>query len=157
MLVHLYVVDSFLLRHLLDVVHRDALQNLDEQNLDVHLPYLDVVLHLAGVVADEELRHQLRMDYFLDVVGEELQHQLRMDYFLDEVQLESKELQVLQHHSVRHLLLQLRHDFLQQAFQHRVMPSTPQDLHLALRQVLLQALDLLLQSSLRQSSSLQLS
>jgi hypothetical protein len=42
---HLYVVDSyqFQFQHLLDVVHLVALQNLDEQNLDEHLPYLDVV------------------------------------------------------------------------------------------------------------------
>jgi hypothetical protein len=42
---HLYVVDSYQFQflHLLDVVHLVALQNLDEQNLDEHLPYLDVV------------------------------------------------------------------------------------------------------------------
>jgi hypothetical protein len=90
---HLYVVDSyqFQFQHLLDVEHLVALQNLDEQNLGEHLPYLDVVhLFLVVVVVGVELRRQLRMDYFQDVVGVELRRQLRMDYFLDE------ELQVLQ-------------------------------------------------------------
>jgi hypothetical protein len=78
LVLHLYVVDScrFQFQHLLDVVHLDALQNLDEQNLGEHLPYLDVVRQfLLVVVVDVELRHQLRMDYFLDVVGVELRHQ----------------------------------------------------------------------------------
>jgi hypothetical protein len=82
---HLCVVDSFLIQflHLLDVAHLDALQNLDEQNLDAHLSYLDVVHQfLVVVVVDVELHHLLRKDYFLDVVGVELRHQLRMDYFL---------------------------------------------------------------------------
>jgi hypothetical protein len=90
---HLYVVDSyqFQFQHLLVVEHLVALQNLDEQNLVEHLPYLDVVhLFLVVVVVGVELRRQLRMDYFLDVVGVELHHQLRMDCYLDE------ELQVLQ-------------------------------------------------------------
>ena len=90
---HLYVVDSyqFQFQHLLDVVHLVALQNLDEQNLDEHLPYLDVVrLFLVVVAVGVELRRQLRMDYFQDVVGVELRCQLRMDYFL------GAELQVLQ-------------------------------------------------------------
>ena len=95
---HLCVVDSyqFQFQHLLVVVHLVALQNLDEQNLDAHLPYLDVVHQfLVVVVVGVELRHQLRMDYFqvlvdLDVVGVELHPLLRMDYFL------GAELQVLQ-------------------------------------------------------------
>jgi hypothetical protein len=86
---HLYVVGNFLFqfRHLLDVVHLDVLQNLDEQNRDVRLPFLDVV-HLVVVLVDVELHHLLRMDYFLDVVDEELRHLQRMDYFLDVVQRE---------------------------------------------------------------------
>ena len=71
---HLYVVDNFLIQflHLLDVAHLDALQNLDEQNLDAHLPYLDVVhLFLLVVVVDAELRHRLRMDYFLGAEQQE--------------------------------------------------------------------------------------
>ena len=75
---HLYVVDNFLIQflHLLDVAHLDALQNLDEQNLDAHLPYLDVVhLFLLVVVVGVELHHRLRMDYFLGAVDVELRHQ----------------------------------------------------------------------------------
>jgi len=86
---HLYVVGNFQFQfqHLLDAVHLDVLQNLDEQNLVALLPFLDEVLQFpADVVVDAELRHQLRKDYFLDVVGVELRHQLRKDYFLDEVQ-----------------------------------------------------------------------
>jgi hypothetical protein len=87
---HLYVVDSYQFQHLLDVVHLVALQNLDEQNLDEHLPYLDAVhLFLVVVVVGVELHPQLKMDYFLDVVGVELRHLLKMDCYLDE------ELQVL--------------------------------------------------------------
>ncbi len=95
---HLYVVDSFLIQflHLLDVARLDALQNLDEQNLDAHLPYLDVVHQfLVVVVVGVELRHQLRMDCYQDVVGVELRHQLRMDYFLGAEQQEFSGLQVL--------------------------------------------------------------
>jgi hypothetical protein len=55
---HLYVVDSYQFQflHLLDVMHLVALQNLDEQNLDEHLPYLDVVrLFLVVFVVGVEL------------------------------------------------------------------------------------------------------
>jgi hypothetical protein len=115
---HLYVVDSFRFQflHLLDVVHLDALQNLDEQNLDALPPYLDVA-HLLDVVADVELRHQLRMDYFLDVADVELRHQLRMDYFLGEV---LQELLVLQKLLLLHLLQPLLP--LLQPSLHHVMP-----------------------------------
>jgi hypothetical protein len=92
---HLYAVDSFQFLYLLDVVHLDVLQNLDEQNLGAHLPYLDVA-HLPDVVVGVEPLHQLRMDYFLGVVGVELRHQLRMDYFLVEEQQEFLESLVLQ-------------------------------------------------------------
>jgi hypothetical protein len=72
-----------------DVVHLDVQQNLDAQNLDVIPPFL-VAAHrfLANqlvVVVDVELRHQLKMDCYLDVVGVELRHLLKMDCFLDEV------------------------------------------------------------------------
>ena len=94
---HLYVVDSFQFLHLLDVVHLDVLQILDEQSLDVIPPFLDVARQfLADAVVGVELRHQLRMDYFLDVAGVELRRQLRMDYFLVEVQQEFLESLVLQ-------------------------------------------------------------
>ncbi len=73
----LYVVDSFLIQflHLQDVVHLDVLQNLDEQNLGVHLPYLDAV-HLLDVVVDVELRHPLRMDCYQNVELQVLQVQM---------------------------------------------------------------------------------
>jgi hypothetical protein len=91
---HLCAVDSFhfLYLHLLVVVHRDVLQNLDEQNLVVHLPYLDEAhqLNLLVVAVDVELLHQLKTDYFLDVVDVAPQIQLKTDYFLD------VELQVLE-------------------------------------------------------------
>ena len=91
-LVHrLYVVDSFQFQYqfqyLADVHHQDVLQNLDEQNRDEHLPYLDVVhqLNLLVVEVGEELRHLLKMDCYQDVVDVELPPQLKMDYFLDVV------------------------------------------------------------------------
>jgi hypothetical protein len=78
------------LNHLMqDAVRPDVQQNLDEQNLDVIPPFLDEALrflaNLQVVVADVELRHQLKTDYFLDVEGVELLHQLKTDYFLDVV------------------------------------------------------------------------
>jgi hypothetical protein len=124
---HLYVVDSFqfliLHLHLEDVKFLDALQILDEQNLDAHLPYLDVVHQLnlqvhQFFVVDAELRYQLKTDYFLDVVGAELRYQLKTDYFLDvESQVvELLELQVLLLLQLRQLLLHLL-----QTFQHLAM------------------------------------
>jgi hypothetical protein len=78
------------LDHLMqDAVRLDVQQNLDEQNLDVIPPFLDVVrqflVNLQLVVVDAELLHQLKMDCFLDVVDAELLHQLKMDCFLDVV------------------------------------------------------------------------
>jgi hypothetical protein len=152
---HLYVVDSYRFQflHLLDVAHLDALQNLDAQNLDALLPFLDEVLQfLVVVVVGEELRHLLRKDYFQDVVGAEPHCLLRKDYFLDEAPLEllvlQQELQLL--HLLQPLPLPV------QPFQHRVMPSALQDQHRVRRQVLQLTLGLLLQSSLRQRSSSQL-
>jgi hypothetical protein len=119
---HLCVVDSyqFQFQHLLVVVHLVALQNLDEQNLDEHLPYLDVVrLFLVVVVVGVELHPLLRMDYFLDVVGVELRHQLRMDYFLD-VELQVLQVQLAQLVQEEQLL-QLSLLLLQPSL-HRVMP-----------------------------------
>jgi hypothetical protein len=122
LVLHLYVVGNFLFQHLLVEVHQVVLQNLDAQNLDVLPPFLDEV-HLGVVLVDAELRHLLRMDYFLDEVGVELRHLLRMDYFLDEVQpvllvlhlvLELIQQQLL--HLLQPLLLPA------QPFQHRVMP-----------------------------------
>jgi hypothetical protein len=83
MLARLCAVDSFHFLHQQDVAHLDVLQNLDEQIRDVRRPYLDVALHLVGVVADVELHRQLKMDYFLDVVGVEQRYLKRKDYFPD--------------------------------------------------------------------------
>jgi hypothetical protein len=60
-------------------------QNLDGLNLDVDLTCQVVAHQLHQLVeqVDVELRHQLRMDYFLDAVDVELHFQMRMDYFLD--------------------------------------------------------------------------
>jgi hypothetical protein len=74
---YLYVVDiaNQNLGHLQDVEKMDALQNLDEQNLDAVLTFQDVVRHfLADVQVGVELRHLLKMDYYLDEVGVELHH-----------------------------------------------------------------------------------
>ena len=64
-------------------MHQDVQQNLDEQNLDVNRPFLVAVrhflVHQQDVVVDAVLRHQLKMDCYLDVVGVELRHQLKMD------------------------------------------------------------------------------
>jgi hypothetical protein len=98
-----YVVGNylFLFRRLLVVVHQDVLQNLDEQNLVVLLPFLDVAHRfLADVVVDAELHHLLRMDCSRDVEDVELHHLLRMDCYQDVAQLVShlvqEELLVLQ-------------------------------------------------------------
>jgi hypothetical protein len=105
---HLYVVGNYLdRRFLLDVVYLVALQNQDEQNQDAVLTFQVVhLLHLLVVVADEVLRHQLKMDYCQDVVDEELmRHRLKMDYCQD---VEQQVL--LLHHRHLHLkfsLLQL--------------------------------------------------
>ena len=90
LVLHQYVVGNFQFQfqfqHLQDAQHLDVLQNLDAQNLDVLLPFLDEVLpFLVVVVVGVELLHLLRMDYFLDAVGAELRPLLRMDYFLDAV------------------------------------------------------------------------
>ena len=67
------------LEHQLDVVKMDVQQNQDALNLDVVLTFLDVVNlahYLQVFVVDVELRHQLKMDYFLDVVDVELRYLL---------------------------------------------------------------------------------
>jgi hypothetical protein len=84
LVLHQYVVDSFQFLHLLDEVHRDALQNLDVPNLDVLLSFLDEAhLFLVDVVVGVELRHQLKTDCYQDVVGVELRHQLKTDCYRD--------------------------------------------------------------------------
>jgi hypothetical protein len=79
-LYHQYVEENFLTQ--VDVVTMVVQQNLDALNRDVgltfpHVRIQDVVIlvhHLLDVVVDAELRHQLKMDYFLDVVDAELRH-----------------------------------------------------------------------------------
>ena len=156
LVLHLFLVGNYLFQfqHLQDVLHLDALQNLDAQNLDVLLPFLDEVLpFLVVVVVGEELLHLLRMDYFQDAVGVELRPLLRKDYFLGAV-LQEFLVWVLQVLLLLHLLLPLPLPV--QPFQHRVMPSALQDRHRVLLQALLLTLDLLQQSFWRQQSSLQL-
>jgi hypothetical protein len=77
---NLYVVGIAManLVHLLDAVMMDVLQNLDVLNLDEVLTFLDAVRHfpvnLVVAQVDEELRHLLKMDYYLDEVGEEVRY-----------------------------------------------------------------------------------
>ena len=73
-------------------LYLDELQNLDVAHLDV--AHLDE-LHPADVVVDAELRHQLKMDCYLDVVDVELCHQLKMDCYLDVEQRVLQELVAL--------------------------------------------------------------
>jgi hypothetical protein len=99
LVLHLYVVGNYLFQfpHLLVAVHLDVLQNLDALNPDALLPFLDeVLLFPLVVVVDVELRHQLKMDCYLDVVDVELRHQLKMDCFQDGVQLAHLTLHQLQ-------------------------------------------------------------
>jgi hypothetical protein len=73
------VVGIVNLAHPQDVEKMDALQILDEQNLDEVLTFLDEVRHflvnLADVLVDVEPHHLLKMDCYLDVADEELRHQ----------------------------------------------------------------------------------
>jgi hypothetical protein len=100
---HLDEIDNFRDRpHLQDVVYLVALQNQDEQNQDVVLTFQGVhLVHLPDVVVDVELRHQLRTDYFRDVVGVELlvlfHLQLKMDCCRDVEQQVSYPQQVRLH------------------------------------------------------------
>jgi hypothetical protein len=149
-------MDQMHLRHLRLLLHLDVVQNLDvmvhlhrqvvvhldeRQNLDVvhqDVEHLDELRPLV-VVVDAELRHQLRMDYFQVAVDVELQILQRMDYFQVAVRPEQVVLQLeLPVHQVL-LCMQLLQQMLP-ALLH-VMPSTLQDQHRALLQVLLQVLD----------------
>jgi hypothetical protein len=98
MLVHLLHLDVVQNLDVLDRRHRQDVARLDvQQNLDVALlvvVHLDALRPLVAEV-DAELRHQLRMDYFLDVVDVELPHPQRMDCYLDAVRQELVELLVL--------------------------------------------------------------
>ncbi len=145
-LLHLDVVqnlDVMVRLHLQDVVHLDVRQNLVVVHPDV--VHLDVQHPLVAEV-DAELRHQLRMDYFLDEEGVELLPLQRMDYYQDVVQLvrpvlvvlKQLELLVLQVHLALPCMQQLQ--LMLPALLH-VMPSTLRDQHRALLQVLPLALD----------------
>jgi hypothetical protein len=159
LVLHQYEVGNFLFqfRHLLVVLRLVVLQNLDEQNLDALLSFLDEVLpfpfqiDLVVVVVGVELRHRLKMDCYLDAVDEELRHRLKMDCYLDAeqpVQLALLLLQVL----LQLLSLQpLLHHV--QVSQHRVMLLKLQDRPRVRLRVLQLTLDLLRKSSLRQQSS----
>ena len=153
-LLHLDVVqnlDELVRRHRQDAEHLDVQQNLDVVHLDVE--HLDAQ-HPLDAEVGAELRHQLRMDYFLDAVDVELLPRLRMDCYLDAVQQvrpELVELQVLAllvHLELLHVRLLLMQ---RQLVQLHVMPSVRQDRHRALLQVLLQVQDLPL--ALRQQLS----
>jgi hypothetical protein len=100
---------NLLMGHLMqDAVRLVVQQILDEQNLDEIPPFLVVVLQFPQVVVvGAELRHRLKMDYFLDEVDVELRPLLKMDYYLDEAQ-------VLLGLQVLHFLL---HDLLLHALQ----------------------------------------
>jgi DNA-binding FrmR family transcriptional regulator len=80
MKVHLFrcVVEIVNQMHRLGVEKMDVLQIRDVQNRDAVLTFLDAVRHflvnLADALVGEELRHLLKMDCYLDVVGVELHH-----------------------------------------------------------------------------------
>jgi hypothetical protein len=84
------VQNHFLHQVLQCAVCRDELQNLDVQNLDENQPFQNEVVlleNLAVFAVVAELRHQLKMDCYLDVVDEELRCQLKMDCYLDDRQV----------------------------------------------------------------------
>ena len=117
---HQYVVGNFLIPLMPDVAHQVVLQNLDEQNQDAHLPYLDEVhLFPVVVVVGVELRHQLKMDCYQDVVDVEQHYLLKMDCCQDVELLELQELEPLALQKMLQMQLLLH---LAQPFQHHEMP-----------------------------------
>jgi hypothetical protein len=84
-MVHQYVVENFLLK--VDAVKMVALRNLDAQNQDVVLTFLNVahLVHQLDVVVDVERDHQWKMDCYRDVVDVELRHQWKKDCYQDVV------------------------------------------------------------------------
>jgi hypothetical protein len=83
---HLCVVGNYLDRlYLLGAQYLVALQNQDALNQDVVLTFQVVHrLYLRDVVVGVELHHQLKMDYYQDVVDVELNfHSLKMDCYQD--------------------------------------------------------------------------
>jgi hypothetical protein len=121
-LLHLDVVqnlDELDHRHRQDVVHLVVQQNLVVVRLVV--VRLDALRPLVAVV-DVELRHLLRMDYFLDAVDVEQPHLQRMDYFRDAVRQELVVLPVLLE-QLAHLELQcVQLQLMQQLALPHVMP-----------------------------------
>ena len=88
---HQYVVGNYRDHlYLQDVVYLVAPQNQDAQNQDAVLTFQGArQLNRQDVVVDEELRFQLKMDYFPDVVDAQrhlfqLNQQLKMDCYRDE-------------------------------------------------------------------------
>jgi hypothetical protein len=84
------VQNHFLHQVLQCAVCQDELQNLDVLNLDENRSFQNEVVLLENLVVfvvDAELRHQLKMDCYLDVVDAELRYQLKMDCYLDERQV----------------------------------------------------------------------
>jgi hypothetical protein len=99
---YLFCMENYLVHQMFEVqnhfphqslqcaVHQDELQNLDAQNLDESQPFQNEVVLLENLVVfvvDAELRHQLKMDCYLDVVDAEQRYQLKMDCYLDEQQV----------------------------------------------------------------------
>ena len=118
-------------------MHLVVQQNLDEQNLDVIPPFLDVEhLHLQDVVVDAEPHHLLKMDCYQDEVDAELRHLLKMDCYQGAVDAEVHhllkmdccqgaellELLVLEPPALPMLLQMQPLPHLALPFQHRVMP-----------------------------------
>jgi hypothetical protein len=146
MMVHLFrcVVEivNLVRRRRQDVVMKDVLQILDEQNLDEVLTFQGVLCHflvnLVDVQVGVELRHLLKMDYFRDVVGVELHCLLRMDYFQDEelALVRLKQLQLVHSHLKPVVLVQML-----RLLPLHEMPSGHQDLHRALQLILLRVRD----------------
>jgi hypothetical protein len=140
-LLHLDVVqnlDALDRQHLQVVVHLVVLQNLDVV-LQV-VVHLDEQLPLVAVVG-VELRHQLRMDCYQDVVDVELPRLPRMDCFQDVAHLELEVLLVLPELPVHLELLCMQLLQLMPPALPHAMPSALQDQHRALLPVLLQAQD----------------
>jgi hypothetical protein len=155
-LVHLFrcAVDIVNRAHLLDVEKMDALQNLDEQNLDEVQPFQVVVHLLLDELADAELRHWLKMDYFQDVVDAEQRFHLKMDYFQDVVPVWRHRLPVLHQYEHQRSVTQREQHLLQQLLRLRlhVMLLTQRDQRQVRRRAQRRERDLLQRSSLRQPS-----
>jgi hypothetical protein len=142
-LLHLDVVqnlDELVRRHRQDAEHLDVQQILDVVHLDV--VHLDAQ-HPLDAEVGAELRHLLRMDYFLDAVDVELPRRLRKDCYLDVVQQvrPERELQVLMRQAHPELLHAQQLPMQRQLVQLHVKPLARQDRRRALLRVQQQVLD----------------